>query len=221
MGILTVPRGVAKIEYAVVRLPLSLFEKHVVIRYVDDEAPVRLGFERFIGSLDGVAGWLLADDDIASRGRALRRRAAFLAKADQLDAKAQTRRAQAAEELRDRQEAARQAREETRREADETAFTALRREREEMRDARHEAEARAMTEAARARRAADERAATADEAEQAAHRRISAQEEQATAAAKQQLSDAAGQHAMAEQRHQDADHFERLAQRVQDPPQPD
>jgi hypothetical protein len=221
MSILTVPRGVAKIEYAAVRLPLSLLEKCVVTRYVDDEAPVRLGFERFLGSLDGVAGWLLADDVIASRGLALRRRAAFLAKADQLDAKAQARRAQAEEELRAEQEAALQAREETRREADETAFATLRQEQEEMQDARHEAEARATTEAAQARRAADDRAAAADEAEQAAQRRISAQEEQATAAPKQQLSDAADQHALAEQRRRDADHLEQLTQGEQNPPRPD
>jgi hypothetical protein len=168
MGILTVPRGVAKIEYAAVRLPLSLLEKCVVTRYADDEAPVRLGFERFLGSLDGVAGWLLADDVIASRGRALRRRTEFLAKADQLDAKAQARRARAEEELRAEQEAARQSREETRREADETAFAALWQEQEEMQDARHEAE-----------------------------------------------------QAVAEQRRQDADHLEQLAQSEQNPARPD
>lgn len=220
MDILTVPRGVAKIEYAAVRLPLSLLEKCVVARYADDEAPARLGFERFLGSLDGVAGWLLADDVIASRGRALRRQAEFLAKAGQLDAKAQGRRVQAEQELRAEQAAARQAREETRREADEKAFAALRQEREEMQDARDEAEARAGTEAAQARRAADDRAAAAAEAEQAAQRRISAQEEEATAAPKQQLSDAAGQHALAEQRRQDADRLEQLAQDAQNPPQP-
>ncbi len=221
MSILTVPRSVAKIEYAAARLPLSLLEKCVIARYVDDEAPVRLGFERFLGSLDGVAGWLLADDVIASRGRALRRRAAFLAKADQLDAKAQARRAQAEEDLRAEQETALQVREETRREADETAFAALRQEQEEMQDARHEAAARATAEASQARRTADDRAAAADEAEQAAQRRISAQEEQATAAAKQQLSDAAGQHALAEERRRDADHLGQLTQGEQNPPRPD
>jgi len=87
-----------------------------------------------------------------------------------------------------------------------------------MQDARHEAEARAAAEASQARRAADDRAAAADEAEQAAQRRISAQEEQATAAAKQQLSDAAGRHALAEQRRRDADRLGQLTQGEQNPP---
>jgi hypothetical protein len=220
MGILTVPRRVAKIEYSAVRLPLSLLEKHVVARYADEEASVRLGFERLVGSLDGVAGWLLADDTIARRGRALRRRTAFLGKADQLDAKAQARRAQAEEDLHAEQEAARQAREQTRREADEKAAAALRRKQEEKQDARQQANARATVKKAQARRAAGDRAATVEQAEQAARRRISAQEKQATAAPKQQLSDAADQHASAEQRRKEADRLEQLAQSKRNTRQP-
>jgi hypothetical protein len=221
MGILTVPRRVAKIEYSAVRLPLSLLERHVVARYIDEEAPVRLGFERLVGSLDGVAGWLLTDEAIARRGQALRRRTAFLAKAGQLDAEAQARRARAEKDLHAEQEATRQAREQARREADEKAAAALHQEQEETQHARRQAGARAWAETAQARLAADERAATADKAEQAAQRRISAHEERATAAPTQQLSDAVGKHASAEQLRGDANRLEQLAQSERNSRQPD
>ena len=53
MGLTAIPRRVGKLEYSAVRLPLTLLENHVVARYWDDEAALRLGFERFLGSLDG------------------------------------------------------------------------------------------------------------------------------------------------------------------------
>ncbi|MGE5290935.1 MAG: hypothetical protein ACM3ML_27820 [Micromonosporaceae bacterium] len=211
MVITTVPRRVAKLEYSAVRLPFWLLEKHVVARYLDDEAALRLGFERLVGSLDTVAGWLLADDAISRRGQALRRRTAFLAKAGKLDTKAQARRAQAEENLHAEQEAARQTREQARREADDKVVAAFHREQEEKQELRRRADARATTEKAQARRAADNRAAKAEEAKQATQRRISAQEERATAGPKQQLSDAAGKHRSAEQRRQEADRLDRLA----------
>ena len=111
MGFSTVPRSMAKLEYSAARLPFTLLEEHVVARYWDDEASVRLGFERFLGSLDGFAGRLLADGDICRRGRALLRRAEFLAKADELDTKAQARRAPAEDKPQAEQAQARQARE--------------------------------------------------------------------------------------------------------------
>jgi hypothetical protein len=211
MAITTLPRRVAKLEYSAVRLPIWLLEKHVVARYLDDEAILRLGFERFVGSLDGVAGWLLADDVISQRGRALRRRTAFLAKAGRLDTKAQTRRAEAEHNLHAEQEAARQAREQARRDAQDRVVTALHEEHEETQEVRRQADARARSEKAQASRAAATRATRAEEAKQATDKRISAKEERATAAPKRQLSDAADKHRSAEQRRQEADRLEQLA----------
>src|ERR1039458_7541954 len=56
MGLITVPRGIARLEYSAVRLPFTLLEEHVVARYWDDGVLLRLGFEHFLGSLDGFAG---------------------------------------------------------------------------------------------------------------------------------------------------------------------
>jgi hypothetical protein len=66
-------RNVAKEQYANVRRSLTVFEERVVARYWDEDTPARAGFGRFLGSLDRLAGWLLADDEISRRGQALMR----------------------------------------------------------------------------------------------------------------------------------------------------
>ena len=66
-----VTRGIAKLQYAAVRLPFTLLDQGVVARYWDRDAAVRVGFERWLGSVDLLAGRLLADDEISRRGRAL------------------------------------------------------------------------------------------------------------------------------------------------------
>jgi hypothetical protein len=160
MGLTTVPRGVARLEYSALRLPFTLLEGHVVARYWDDEAPFRLGFERLLGSLDGFAAWLLADDHIRRRGQALTRRTEFLAMADELETKAQARRAHADEEVQAAQAAARQE------EVDDKIAAAYQKEQEDKQRVRREADARAEAQQAQAEHAADERAASAEEAKQ-------------------------------------------------------
>ncbi|MFI5065563.1 MAG: isoamylase early set domain-containing protein [Streptosporangiales bacterium] len=64
MNFLTVSRAMARLGYAAVRLPLAVLDDHVVARYWDERAPLRVGFERFLGAADEVAGWLLAGADV-------------------------------------------------------------------------------------------------------------------------------------------------------------
>lgn len=66
-----VARRIAKLQYAAARLPFALLDEIVVARYWDRDAIVRAGFERWLGSLDLLAGRLLADDKISRRGHAL------------------------------------------------------------------------------------------------------------------------------------------------------
>ena len=68
-----VPRSIARLQYAAARLPFTLLDERVVARYWDQDAPVRAGFERWLGSLDLVAGRFLGDDEISRRGLALMR----------------------------------------------------------------------------------------------------------------------------------------------------
>ena len=70
----TVPRILAKLEYTAVRLPIAYLDECVLALYWDEDAPPRSDVRHFLGSLDEVAGWLLADDEIARRGETLLRR---------------------------------------------------------------------------------------------------------------------------------------------------
>ena len=147
MNLFTVRRSMAKLEYRAMRLPLALLEERVVARYWQEEAFFRLGFERFLGSLDEIAGWLLADDDISKRGQALIR------------TNAQPRRAQAGENLPAGQEQARRAREQAYEEPDDKIAAAYQGEHEDQQQARREASAPAAVETAQAERTAGKGAA--------------------------------------------------------------
>jgi hypothetical protein len=68
---LAVPRSIGRLQYAAARLPFTLLDEWVVARYWGQDAAVRVGFERWLGSLDVFAGRLLADDEITWRGQAL------------------------------------------------------------------------------------------------------------------------------------------------------
>ncbi len=62
-------RNMAKLEYKAVRLPFTLLDERVVARHWHDQGLLRLGFQRFLGSIHELAGRLLADDDISGRAR--------------------------------------------------------------------------------------------------------------------------------------------------------
>ena len=81
MNLFTMSRSMARLEYTAVRLPFTLLDERIVARYWHDQGLFRLGFQRFLGSIDEFAGWLLADDDISRRGQALTRRTWHLAMA--------------------------------------------------------------------------------------------------------------------------------------------
>jgi len=66
-----VPRSIARLQYAAARLPLTLLDEYVIARYWGQHAPVRVGLERWLGSLDLLAGRLLADEEISRRGETL------------------------------------------------------------------------------------------------------------------------------------------------------
>ena len=74
MDLTTVPRILAKLEYSAVRLPIACLDECVLALYWDEDAPPRSDVRYFLGSLNEVAGWLLADDEIARRGETLLRR---------------------------------------------------------------------------------------------------------------------------------------------------
>jgi hypothetical protein len=88
MDPVAISRSIAKLQYAAVRLPLTVVEERVVASQWGEGAPVRLGFELSLGWLDRFAGWLLADEQISRRGQALLQRAGHPAKAGAPETKA-------------------------------------------------------------------------------------------------------------------------------------
>ena len=88
MDPIALPRSIAKLQYAAVRLPFTVLEQRVVARHRGEGAFVRLGFELWLGSLDRFAGWLLADEQISRRGQALLQRTGHPAKAGAPETKA-------------------------------------------------------------------------------------------------------------------------------------
>ena len=69
-----ISRRIAKREYAAVRWPFAFVDDRLLGRYWNEDAVVRSGYGRLLGSMDRFAGWLLADDAIAQRGRDRQRR---------------------------------------------------------------------------------------------------------------------------------------------------
>ena len=91
MDPIAVSRSIAKLQYAAVRLPLTVVEERVVASQWGEGAPVRLGFELSLGWLDRFAGWLLDDEQISRRGQALLQRTGRPAKAGAPETKAPVR----------------------------------------------------------------------------------------------------------------------------------
>jgi hypothetical protein len=65
-------RRMSKQQYEAVREQLEELGDRVTSRHGDD-APTRQGYRRFLGTLDGLAGRLLDDDEISQRGQDLLR----------------------------------------------------------------------------------------------------------------------------------------------------
>jgi hypothetical protein len=146
VNVLIVPRTLAALEYKAVRYPAQLLETRLIAVRLSDDNPLRLGFERLLGRLDGAAGKLLADQGLAERGRFLTRRVEVLEKAVALEAKAAQRQESAAAELRAQTEKIEQ----------ESAQVQAEHEREAARlKAERDAEAKAVERKAAARERAD------------------------------------------------------------------
>lgn len=109
-----VPRSMARLQYKVMHLPFTLLDEGIVARYWGQDALVRRGLERYLGSLDLVAGRLLADDEISRRGQARIRGTRYPAKGGAPARDAPAQRARAGQVLQARQAKVRQAGEQDR-----------------------------------------------------------------------------------------------------------
>lgn len=212
MNVMTIPRTIVGLEYKAVRYPAQLLEIKVVAARLAEDHPVRLGYERFLGTLDSTAGKVLADKALADRGRVLTRRVDVLGKAVQLEAKAAERKAEADAQLRAKKQEAAQ---------EKAAITAEHEQTAQRLRAEREAEAKAIENKAQARkRAADKAIVDSTQAVIAAERdRLDAQKAQIearvqtqTAAPKAQLKEAGKNARVAAERRTDAERLESLRQ---------
>jgi hypothetical protein len=94
MKLLSVPFALLRFNYQVARVPLHLIENQLSARLTAD-APVRLFYERSLGTLDVTVGNLLGDAELTTRGAALAERADARGRAAELDAQAADKREQA------------------------------------------------------------------------------------------------------------------------------
>ncbi len=211
MKVLTLPKAVAALEYKALRLPATLIESQVVVRFLAEDSAVRLGFERAVGTLDEKAGTLLGNDQLASRGHALRRRTEVLGLAVELEAKAEARTEQADAKLRAVQADAEQTREQARKAQRDGVQETLREEQAEKRRVEQEAAARLKAEK---KRVADEARAKAQAVTaqlDAQERRIEQTTAARTAAPRAQLSDAVREKKTADAERTKADRLAQLA----------
>jgi hypothetical protein len=211
MNVLTLPKTAAALEYKALRLPATLLEKQVVVRFLADDSALRLGFERALGTLDEKAGSLFGDEQLASRGHALRRRTEILEKAVELEAKAEQRKAKAESTLKAGTAKAEQTREQARKAQQQNVQETLREEQAEKRRVEQEAKARLRAEkervAAEARAKAQAVTAQLDEQEQ----RIDEVTRARTAAPKAQLGDAVAEKKTADAERAKAERLAKLA----------
>lgn len=210
MNVMTIPRTIVGLEYKAVRYPAQLLETKVVAARLGEDNPVRLGYERFLGTLDSTAGRLLADESLSDRGRVLTRRVEILGRAIELEAKAAARKAEADADLRAKNEKAAQ---------DKAAIQAEHERTAERLKAERDAEATAIERKAQARKRADDKAIVdSTQAIIAAERdrldeqkaQIEARVKVQTAAPKAQLKDASKNAQAAAARRADAERLESL-----------
>ena len=211
MKILTVPKAAAALEYKALRLPATLIETQVVVRFLAEDSALRLGFEKALGTLDEKAGSLLGNDQLASRGHALRRRSEVLAKAVQLEAKAEARTESAEATLKASQEKAERTREQALKNQREGVQEAHREERAEKQRVEQEAKARLQAEKKRVEDEARAKAQAVTAQLDAQESRIDEVTKARTAAPKAQLHDAVGEKKAANAERQKADRLAKLA----------
>ncbi|MDT7572400.1 MAG: hypothetical protein QOE05_2574 [Actinomycetota bacterium] len=211
MKVLTLPKAAAALEYRALRLPATLLETQVVVRFLAEDSAVRLGFEKALGTIDEKAGSLLGNDTIASRGHALRRRSEMLEKAVELEAKAEARKSAAATKLEKGKKAAEQTREQAKRAAREGVQQTLQEERAEKNRAEQEAAARLRAETERVEAEARAKAEAIEAQLDAQERRIDQTTKARTAAPKAQLATAVDEKKQAQAERTKAERLAKLA----------
>ena len=210
MKIAEIPFAALRFQYQIARMPFQLIEDQMTARLCR-EAPIRLFYERSLGSIDAVVGNLLGDPRLSRRGRTLVERSDALSRAAKLDAKADAEREQADADLNAAHgkvaSAIKEARDATEQEAVDAGITAANRKRA--------ADQAGAESAAAGKKRLDDFAAQRNSTIQTAKRqeeaKIRAEEKRAAEAAKAKVADARAKREEAARKRAQADRVEQLA----------
>ena len=216
MNLLTLPRTVAALEYKALRVPATLLQNQVVVRFLDEDSKLRLGFEKTLGSIDEKAGSLLANDALTERGRVRRRRSEILGKAVQLEEVADQRKQAAEAVLREGTKKAEQTRTAARQQQQTDVQAALREEQADKRRAEQQAQAKERAEKERIAAQAQAKVQAVTERLDTQEAQIDATQRARTAAPKAQLDDAVEQKKTADAERTQAERLAQLAKAEKD-----
>jgi hypothetical protein len=211
MNLTTLPRAAAKLEYNALRMPLSILERRFIATRLSDDASLRLGFEKALGSLDLLAGQLLGDDELSRRGQALTHRADRLRKTTALEAKAEQRQREAAEKLEQRTDEAERDRQAAQSQERERLAAIRGKEQADKQQARRQAQAREQAEKRRVEKQTQAKIAQAETAKSSKLKQVDARKNRATAPARKQLADASANQTQARAKKMTADQLGQLA----------
>ena len=210
MKIAEIPFAALRFQYQIARIPLQLIEDQMAARLYK-EAPIRLFYERSLGSIDAAVGNLLGDPKLSQRGTALVERSDALSRAAKLDAKADAKREQADAKLDAAHDEVvtdiKEAHDATEQEAIDARITAA----ERKRAADEAAQKRAAADKKRADDFAAQRKNAAQTAKRQEEAKIRAEEKRAADAAKAKLDDAQAKRGEAARKRAQADRVEQLA----------
>ncbi|GAC1610662.1 MAG: hypothetical protein NVS3B26_18660 [Mycobacteriales bacterium] len=211
MKVLTLPKAAVALEYKALRLPATVIETQVVVRFLAEDSALRLGFEKALGTLDEKAGSLLGNEALASRGHALRRRSEILGKAVDLEAKAAARTEAADAKLAASKDSAEQTREAARKAQRDSVQEVLRGEQAEKLRLEQEAASKLQAEKKRVADEARAKAAAVTAQLDAQEARIDSVTQARTAAPKAQLTEAVAEKKAADAERSKADRLAQLA----------
>jgi hypothetical protein len=210
MNITEIPLAVLRLQYRIARVPLELIDQRIVSQ-MDAEAPLRLLYERSIGSLDAAVGNILRDSKLRQRGTALAERSEALSRAAALDAAAVRRKQEAEAELQQGAQKAASAKEHARETNKREVVDALKDARDRKQDAADTAAKQTKAAKDRIDEVAAERARSTEKAKRAAVDIADAVEGAKTAEAEGKLDDAREKAAEAENKLEHADRVEDFA----------
>lgn len=210
MKLAETPFAVLRFQYQLARFPLQLIEDRVMLR-LSAEAPARLLYERFVGTLDATVGRLLGDADLQKRGAALVERSDALGWSAQLEASATQTRRQADEKLKSTSEDVVSDINEARDAADQEVVEARLTAEKQKQAADDNAERRVAAAKQHADQAATERTGTAEAARRRTKANIAATEEVIIEAAEAKVDDAQAQRSTAARKRAQAKRTEQLA----------